>query len=962
MIENLIIAYTLNDSGFLGYLPECVAILTDMDGEVASRFVKITPKNKRDFASQMDDVDELLLNLCLGLEKELILSKVNGKKLLKWDELHNTYFAQKNIEPANLLVKKFVSDYITKIQNRFFDRIGDRRLYIPQGKLPFMWKQLFVELAIPEVNYKFTYTPEGLLYSLTALVDNRQLDLKHAQLISLKPPRILKGNSIYEFDNQLNGSKLTPFFAKESIHIPLSKTEEYLHKFVTPLVAKNLVEAEGFTIQTITNLPLAVLKITESSSEKQLFIFDVHAPDDAPRHELLFELLFEYSEFHFRAGHSAPTIRMELTEDSLSFVKVERNLEAENQIASAFENWGLSINGRVKKMEYRKAIDWINAHYEKIEQLGVELRLENNDSKKRKLFVGTCSISMEIDEGNDWFDVKGKAIFGNFVVPIILVLRHIQQNKPEIRLPNGDYALIPQAWFDEYQLLSEVCIFEDDRLTVRKHHCVIANNLKGSGNNKLTLKDKLSKFLELEAKETYDLPLQFNGELRNYQFSGYQWLRLLDELDFGGCLADDMGLGKTIQTLCLLQWMKEQNRGTSLLIVPTSLVYNWQIETNKFCPEMKVHLYTGKNRSIDDTDFRNADLVIATYSVLRRDIDVLRSVPFHYLILDEAQAIKNPQSAVNQACLELKANRFLTLTGTPVENSLSDLWSQMHFTNRNMLGDVNRFMQGTKQPDKIEYYRQVINPFVLRRLKSAVLTDLPEKSIFVQYCDMVPAQLDAYRHIRNSYREQLLTNTDEHKGGNTFQLLEGLLRMRQCANHPVLADKDYTENSGKFEMVCHKLEEVIREGNKVLVFSSFVEHLKLYKNYLDEQQITYCYLDGSTKDRQHEVETFQNSSDHQVFLLSLKAGGTGLNLTRAGYVFLLDPWWNPAAEAQAFDRAHRIGQKNKVFVYKFISRNTIEEKIMKLQDEKLELFHSIIDAEQDISKQFNREELLGLLV
>jgi superfamily II DNA or RNA helicase len=760
----------------------------------------------------------------------------------------------------------------------------------------------------------------------------------------------------------LNGAKLSPFFSKDFIHIPLAKTEEYLHKFVTPLVAKNLVDAEGFTIQTVPNLPLAVLKITESTRNNQLSIFETKLPDESPSLELLFELHFEYSEFHFRSGHSASTIRMELGEESLKFLRVERNIELENQIVSAFQNWKLPINGSVIKLEYRKAIDWINAHYEKIEQLGVELRIETKDSRNRKLFVGTCSISMEIVEGNDWFDVKGQAIFGNYSVPIILILRHIRQNMPEIRLANGEYALIPQVWFDEYQLLSEICIFEGDRLSVRKHHCVIANNLKASGNNTLTLKDKLSKFLQLETKELYDLPFQFNGELRNYQLAGYQWLRLLDELGFGGCLADDMGLGKTIQTLCLLQWMKEQNRGTSLLIVPTSLVYNWQIETQKFCPEMNVYLYTGKNRSVDDSSFRNADLVIATYSVLRRDIDNLRTFPFHYLILDEAQAIKNPQSALNQACLELKANRFLTLTGTPVENSLSDLWSQIHFANRNMLGNVNHFMQIAKQPDKIQYFRQVINPFVLRRLKSAVLPDLPEKSIFVQYCDMTSAQLDAYRHIRNSYREQLLVNSDVQKGGSTFQLLEGLLRMRQCANHPVLADRDYTEDSGKFEMVCHKLEEVIREGNKVLVFSSFVEHLKLYKNYLDTQQIAYCYLDGSTKDRQHEVETFQNSSDHQVFLLSLKAGGTGLNLTRAGYVFLLDPWWNPAAEAQAFDRAHRIGQKNKVFVYKFISRNSIEEKIIKLQEEKIELFHSIIDAEQDITKQFNREELLGLLV
>jgi len=334
---------------------------------------------------------------------------------------------------------------------------------------------------------------------------------------------------------------------------------------------------------------------------------------------------------------------------------------------------------------------------------------------------------------------------------------------------------------------------------------------------------------------------------------------------------------------------------------------------------------------------------------------------FDYVILDEAQAIKNPQSDITQVCLSLTARRFLTLTGTPLENSLTDLWSLVHFFNRNMLGSQSNFTRACKQPEKQELYRQLLKPFLLRRNKTEVLPDLPEKSIIIQWCDMSDEQQRFYRDIRNSYRDKFLENKDSNDKVNPIILLEGLLRLRQSANHPLLVDRDYVEDSVKFDTVCEMLYEIIAQGDKVLVFSSFVQHLKLYKNYFDEKQIQYCYLDGSTKDRKEQVERFQNDDQSQVFFLSLKAGGVGLNLTRASYVFLLDPWWNPAAEAQGFDRAHRIGQQNKVFVYKFITRNTIEEKILKLQEEKLQLFDSMINSNNEILKQLDVNEVMKLI-
>jgi SNF2 family DNA or RNA helicase len=271
---------------------------------------------------------------------------------------------------------------------------------------------------------------------------------------------------------------------------------------------------------------------------------------------------------------------------------------------------------------------------------------------------------------------------------------------------------------------------------------------------------------------------------------------------------------------------------------------------------------------------------------------------FDYFILDEAQGIKNPHSDTTKLCFEIRANRFLTLTGTPLENSVSDLWSQVHFFNRNMLGSLRNFEKNCKHDDKMKLYRLLLKPFLLRRLKTEVLNDLPEKQIVVQYCDMTEEQALFYKALRNGYINKFIESKSNDSQLSSITVLEGLLRMRQASNHPMLVDRTYDADSGKMQMVMQKLHEVLAQGGKILIFSSFVEHLKIYRQQLDAQAIAYTYLDGSTKDRQEQVQRFQTDDSISVFLLSLKSGGVGLNLTKADYVFLLDPWWNPAAEAQ----------------------------------------------------------------
>ena len=956
------VVYTLNTNGMLGCFPECVIVDTDDNGQFSVNFIKVSKQNKSNFSSLFDARDEVLLDCCFRLEKEVIISKTSDRDARTWENLLNKYFdgnTRKKKTTEIEYIKDYLTDYINSFQNNFFENIADKLLYFPKGKFPFTWEKISVEVEMPEMLYCFDNKPDKIYYSLNLTCKNKPLNILNGVLVSRKSARVLVKNKIYDFGNEIEGAKIVPFFSKEFVTISQINSFEYIQKVILPLAATNRVVAKGFEIETINELTNAILRVKEISSNKQISLFEEN--ENLLSSELVLELIFEYKGFQFWAGQGGITNKLELHEDSFTIFNVDRDKESEISYLNHLKKIGLDLDAKVRKMQYVDGIEWINLHYKQIESVGIEIRFQKKSKTPYNIFVGERNISVELEEGRDWFDIKGKVEFGKYQIPVLQLLNYIKHNKREILLPNGEYVQIPQAWIDEYKSLADLCKIEDGNATISKHFCAIADELKKTDKVKLSVKDSMRRFLENDLDVNFDLPKGFTGELRHYQQQGYNWLRLLDEMGLGGCLADDMGLGKTIQALCLLQMMKEKNRGTSLLVVPTSLVYNWEQEAEKFTPEINVYVHAGNQRTKKSEDFGEPDILLTSYAVLRRDRHLFTSQRFNYIILDEAQTIKNPQADITQVCLSLQAKRFLTLTGTPLENSITDLWSQVHFFNRNMLGSANNFNRLCKQPAKQESYRQLLRPFLLRRQKNKVLKDLPEKSIILQWCNMSEEQNSFYRETRNKFVNKFLENKKENDSVNPIVILEGLLRLRQSANHPFLVDTNYTESSGKFDTVCEMLTDIVEQGDKVLVFSSFTEHLKLYRNFLDEKEIKYCYLDGSTKDRKEQVENFQQNDEFQIFLLSLKAGGIGLNLTKASYVFLLDPWWNPAAEAQAYDRAHRIGQQNKVFVYKFITRNTIEEKILKLQEEKMILFESMVNSENEITRNLNINEIMQLI-
>jgi SNF2 family DNA or RNA helicase len=478
------------------------------------------------------------------------------------------------------------------------------------------------------------------------------------------------------------------------------------------------------------------------------------------------------------------------------------------------------------------------------------------------------------------------------------------------------------------------------------------------------------------ARAPADPPEGFHGELRGYQRVGLGWLRALDRAGLGGLLADDMGLGKTVQVLAHLAGRPTRDGGSapnppvafrpSLIVAPRSLVFNWKREAARFAPRLRLLDHTGPERRPPGAHFADHDLVLTTYGTLRRDADALAAIAFDYVILDEAQAIKNDTSETARASRRLRAERRLALSGTPVENHLGELWSLVEFLNPGLLGRAAAWKAATDagpSPAAVALLGRAIQPFLLRRTKAEVAPDLPARLEETWVCELDPAERALYEELRARFRAEILGKAHaEGIGGSQALVLEALLRLRQAACHPGLIDpKRRGARSAKLDALLPELSSLRENGQKALVFSQFRALLDLARPAFEAEGIGCAQLDGTTRDREATVARFQDDPACNVLLVSLKAGGVGLNLTAAEYVFLLDPWWNPAAEAQAIDRAHRIGQTKPVFAYRLIARDTVEERIAELQQKKRLLAESVIRGDGAPLRELSLDDLEQLL-
>ncbi len=591
-----------------------------------------------------------------------------------------------------------------------------------------------------------------------------------------------------------------------------------------------------------------------------------------------------------------------------------------------------------------------------------------------KLIRPAGEFKLALSTGIDWFDLDGGIDFGGQSVNLPELLSAARRGETMIELGDGSMGMLPEEWLKKYGMLADLGTAENGALRFNASQAGVLDALLAN-QPEIQVDAAFEKVREqlrqFEGVIAVDSPPGFHGELRPYQREGLGWLDYLHRFGFGGILADDMGLGKTIQVLALLQRRRyrRQAKGPTLAVVPRSLVFNWIQEAAKFTPRLKVLDYTGPGRHSLRERFAEYDLIITTYGTLRTDIAELTNFEFDYVMLDESQAIKNADSQSAKAARLLRARHRLAISGTPIENHLGELWSIMEFLNPGMLGNDTVFKKyssagtgaGLDAADRV-LLAKALRPFILRRTKAQVVKDLPEKTEQTLYCDMEVEQRRCYDELRVHYRDALLRKDAAEFNRSKIEVLEALLRLRQAACHPGLIKPEaVSEPSAKLDMLLPSIAEVVEEGHKVLVFSQFTSFLAIVRERLDQEQLIYEYLDGRTRNRAAKVERFQNDPECPIFLISLKAGGLGLNLTAAEYVYLLDPWWNPAVEAQAIDRSHRIGQTQNVFAYRLICRDTVEEKILDLQQKKRDLADAILNADNRVISSLTREDLEFLL-
>lgn len=954
------LVYSLCKHEFLGYLIEPHIVQLNQDGNFSLTYQRLFSTTAQEFSSILDETDIKLIKLLEETEQGHIIKRYH-KKPVRPFEFFSKVFDQKLFEVIRPKIEKRIIEAFKLLQNK--------SLYLMSREGWPVERKIELAEEPASVLFHFRRNEEETRYFPTIKYKGIRIEFmfKDAQVVCNEPAWLLLEDVLYYFEGEIEGKKLQPFLNKRFISIPKTSEKTYFEKFVAPLIEKHHVYAEGFTINTEKFDAIPVLKL--------IFI---------PGGISQLQLYFKYGSYVFAAGSTTKvSVRMERNDDDYIFHRIKRSLSWEKSKLDDLMEMGLItasslfLHLEVKQISEEEdasfsVIGWLNENHEQLVENGFEI--EQPEGNKRFLF-GSSKVDLEFKEGNDWFDLKAVVYFGHYQIPFMDLKHHILHKIREFTLPSGEIAIIPEKWFSQYGNLLSFTEKSDDHLRLKKHHIGLINDFANSELASISMDRKLQKLSDFQEIEDTAVPVNFKGKLRSYQQAGYNWFQFLRNYNFGGCLADDMGLGKTVQTLALLQKIKEENTeaetdaSPSLIIMPTSLIYNWVKEAEKFAPSLRILQHTGTFRSKDSSRFAKYDVVFTTYGITRVDIDNIKNQYFNYIILDESQNIKNPASKAYKAVKQLKSKHKLILSGTPVENSVNDLWTQMSFINPGLLGSQHFFQNDFVIPiekkgdeEAARKLQALIKPFVLRRTKDQVATELPEKTVQLFYCQMGEEQARYYEDVKSEYRNDLLRALEDGTYAKSqIQVLQGLTKLRQIANHPSMIDKDYEGESGKFENVIHTLENVLSRGHKVLVFSQFVKQLEIYRNHFDSEGIRYAYLDGGTQNRGAVVEEFQKNEDIKLFLISLKAGGVGLNLTEADYVFMLDPWWNPAVEQQAIDRTHRIGQTKKVFIYKFITKDTVEEKIVALQNRKRSVAESLITTEESFVKSLSAEDIREIL-
>lgn len=740
--------------------------------------------------------------------------------------------------------------------------------------------------------------------------------------------------------------------------LSFSKTEwpEQLRTFVLPLTREYHVEFDQSLIS----------EVKDGDPEKRVVLQE-------KGDYLIFMPLFSYKGFETKAGGKDELI----IPDGDKVLVVHRDKEKElaffKKLEALHSNFIRPEGGQQLALKGSDVLknNWFFLFVDAMKEMKVPV-FGYDALKNFRFNTAKPQTKIHISSNTDWFDARVDILFGEQKVTIADVKKALANRQQFVTLDDGTLGILPEEWIKKYSLLFRVGEGKQNQLRLSKYHMSVIDELYEERNEEelvLKLEEKYETLRNFNNIREIPVPEHLKPILRPYQEHGFHWLNYLSEIGWGGILADDMGLGKTIQALSFLYYYrKHHGKLRALVVCPTTLMFNWENEIKKFTPELTYHIHHGGERTRDKEQLAKAEVIITTYGTLRSDIKLLVDLPLDYVVLDESQAIKNPASKVTKAASLLNAKNRLCLSGTPLQNNTFDIFAQMNFLNPGMLGSIEFFRQEFAIPidkfgeaDRKDHLRKLLFPFILRRTKEQVAKDLPEKTETILFCEMDDEQRNIYDAYRNDFRDKIL-GTIESQGIQRSQLtiLQGLMKLRQICDSPAILNE-----SEKFPNHSIKLEELGREitenisNHKALVFSQFLGMLGLIKEKLRELDVDFEYFDGSTTavDREKAIQRFQNDEKCRVFLISLKAGGVGLNLTAADYVYIVDPWWNPAVEQQAIDRTHRIGQTKNIFAYRMICKDTIEDKILQLQDKKRVLAKDLITDDEGFVKSLSREDV-----
>lgn len=940
-----------------------------------------------------------------------IASKYSERNLMK-------VFSKESVIPV--FFKRLTEEHFKKVIRPFIDKkLVEMLELIRTEEIPFyqntkgnkiLYAHNMIEVSpyYTDVLFDFEADNKNFHYSLQCNRNNEPtslLEKKPVIVLTASPANMLLGNELHMFQN-ISSMRILPFTNKTKVSVNASETDKYLEKIVLPVLRYHDITFSGLRIVEESRSCEPVLSVEEN-------VYDT----------TVLKLTFRYGDetFYPGAARHKKSAKIHQDEDARATIHYfYRDTEKEEELIKLLKDAHLLLVGdsHFKLREDAPEKDMVNWITSNREMLTRHFRLSSS-SNDAEYYLEDIHMEQEITEERDWFELHMTVIIGEFRIPFIRFRKNILAGKREYILPDGRVTLLPEEWFSKYTDLLEHS--EENKTGDENIH--IKNTFIGLVESAFNEDSEKKRIYQI--KEHIKPPLKLKAKLRNYQEEGFNWMVHLNKQQLGGCLADDMGLGKTLQTLTLLQYIYDnrdleetsveeeptpdeysvgipsgdidsgqlslfgeltevntlpiqtrpsgKNESTilrkpaSLIVMPTSLLHNWRRETARFTT-LTVYEFTGcaSGRANFKPIFDRYNLILTSYGLMRKYIDSLCQYKFEYIVLDESQHIKNSDSQTFKATTLLRSNGKLILTGTPIENSLKDLWSQLHFLQPDLLGEESVFQKQYITPIKQgnerieETLQRLITPFILRRSKEEVAPELPALTEEIIYCEMEEQQKEAYEKEKNSLRNVLLQLKTTQEKASNFTVLNGITHLRQLACHPRMTDKEYQGTSGKLEEIISTFKTLQSEGHKVLIFSSFVKHLELIAEVFEKNNWPYALLTGSSTHREEEIKRFTDTEKIQAFLISLKAGGVGLNLTQADYVFIIDPWWNPAAELQAISRAHRIGQNKQVFAYRFITAGSIEEKIIQLQKEKKELFDTFI-TENNPLKSLNDKEWAKLL-